>query len=183
MISEDDFKKGYKCTQLEDILQSVYIPNLTIKPRPADKKTESQGLQSQPSSPEETGSGRTDFKIIFTWLQKEAKVKKIIKLKVDDSQELAHQDMVIEEAVAPFDVEVLDWVKVDLCGETIAKIAPNIRHLNLYWSGKNAVLRGWSDSDGGLAGLRSLERIDVFLQSVSVTFSRSWQRNPLTERG
>ncbi|KAK6206582.1 hypothetical protein LQW54_007652 [Pestalotiopsis sp. IQ-011] len=165
VISEHDFKKGYKCTQLEDILQSVYIPNLTIKPRPADKKPESQGLQSQPSRAKETGSGRTDFKIIFNWLQKEAKVKKIIRLKVDDSQELAHQDMVIEEAVAPFDVEVLDWVKVDLCGETIARIAPNIRHLNLYWSGKNAVLRGWSDSDGGLAGLRSLERIDVSLQS------------------
>ena len=45
-----------------------------------------------------------------------------------------------------FDIEVLDWRRVDLCPETIRRSAPSVQILYLQWSGSNAVLRGWSES-------------------------------------
>ncbi|RSL48086.1 hypothetical protein CEP54_013099 [Fusarium duplospermum] len=172
-ISEEDFKRGYKCAKLEDTLQFVRIPHLIIKPTPpAPSASEPDDhLERHPELPssKDPALGRTDLGIIFRWLRADARVEKIIKLIVDDSRDPPHCDEEIENAVKPFGVEVWDWCKIDLCCETIAKTAPNARQINLYWSGKNAVLRGWSDREGGLARLPDLEQVVVFLRSVSST--------------
>jgi len=113
------------------------------------------------------GAGRTDLGIIFRWLRSYPNnVEKIIKLIVDDRQHPAHSDEEIENAVKPFKVEIWDWRKVDLCGETIAAAADEARQVNLYWSGNNAVLRGWSDPEGGLARLKNLTKVIVFPESA-----------------
>ncbi|OHE93567.1 hypothetical protein CORC01_11164 [Colletotrichum orchidophilum] len=168
-ISEEDFTLGYQCAKLEDTLQSVCIPNLTIKPlppiQPVGKPDDDIKLRQEHPSRRQPVVGRTDLGIIFDWLQNKAKVKKIIKLDVDDSNHPPHCDEAIEKATKPFDIEVWNWVKIDLCCDTIAKVAPKARHIMLYWSGNNAVLRGWSDSRNGLARLQYLEKVDVFLRS------------------
>ncbi|KAF4466269.1 intracellular serine protease [Fusarium albosuccineum] len=173
-ISEEDFIQGYKCAKLEDTLQFVRIPRLVIKPTPpAGKPDEDAGRQPDDDMGKQSefppscdaAIGRKDLGIIFRWLRTDAEVKKIIKLIVDDSRDPPHCDEEIENAVKPFDVEVWDWLKVDLCCETIAKAAPKARSINLYWSGKNAVLRGWSDPQGGLARLPNLQQVKIFLRS------------------
>lgn len=47
-----------------------------------------------------------------------------------------------------FDIEVFDWVKIDLCSDTIFKAAPYAHKICLYSSGNYAVLRSWSATDG-----------------------------------
>ncbi|RYP61446.1 hypothetical protein DL770_009787 [Monosporascus sp. CRB-9-2] len=179
-IEEADFKAGYKCANLEDTLKLVHIPHLAIKskPRPAPAPTADQTDDEHiPIKPLDLALGRTDLSIIFKWLGEEAGVEKIIELIVDDSHPPPHTDRQIEESVKPFDVEIWNWHKVDLCVETIAVAAPNVREVNLYWSGNNAVLRGWSDSKGGLAQLRHLRKVTVHPQSGSIEGSERDERN------
>ncbi|KAF5573096.1 intracellular serine protease [Fusarium pseudoanthophilum] len=162
-LSEDDFREGYKCAKFDDTLQSVRIPRFVVKPGPTKKAIEAGGNTADDEK--DPTEGRKDLCIIFDWLHKEAKVKKIFKVTVDDLGDTPHCDYAIEEALKKFDVEVWDWCKSDLCCETVAKTAPNARRVNLYWSGRNAVLRGWGDPQGGLASLAHLEQVDIFLQS------------------
>ncbi|KAM0263347.1 hypothetical protein ACHAQJ_001203 [Trichoderma viride] len=170
-ILESDFKAGYKCANLEDTLQVVRISHLIIKPtstsqsigeRESSYENDSKPLELQVAN--NFSTGRKNLGIIFRWLRDQAKVEKIIKLVVDDFSQPSHTDEEIEEAAKLFDIKIWDWRKVDLCCNTIAAIAPNVRHINLYWSGNNAVLLGWSHPDGGLAQLPSLERVHIFPQ-------------------
>ena len=146
----------------------VHIPHLVIKPTPtpAPPTVDQANEQYNPTKPLNLALGRTDLSVIFNWLRDDANVKKIIELIVDDSHYPPHTDSQIEESVSPFNVEIWNWHKIDLCAETIAKAAPNVREVVLYWSGKNAVLRGWSDSEGGLAQLCHLTKVTVHPQPV-----------------
>lgn len=111
--------------------------------------------EKQKSVPE--GEGRTDFCAIFDWLRNTGGVKKILKIVVEDDHppsteaknfRHAHSDAAIEQALSDFDIEIWDWRKIDMSIETIAKVAPNVREMHLYYSGNNAVLQGWSSSKG-----------------------------------
>ncbi|KAM6482792.1 hypothetical protein HDV62DRAFT_335409 [Trichoderma sp. SZMC 28011] len=171
-ISEKDFKLGYKCANLEDTLLCVRIPYLIIKPTAPEQQVVEQTYEQLAKLSDSTSKGspigRTDLGIVFDWLRNDANVGKIIKLIVDDSHHPPHSDEEIEKAVKPFQVEVWDWQKIDLCCETIAEAAPQARQVNLYWSGNNAVLRGWSDPEGGLARLPYLKEVNVFPQSRGI---------------
>lgn len=112
------------------------------------------------SNPDEDCLGRRDYEIIFGWLKKKG-VKQIIHLAVDDYQPRSHSCESIERALEDFKVvKVWDWCKPDIDSETLFKAAPDVQELVLYWSGSNAVLRGWSEPEG-LNKLRRLEKVTV----------------------
>lgn len=70
-----------------------------------------------------------------------------------------------------FDIEVLDWRRVDLCPETIRRSVPSVRILYLQWSGSNAVLRGWSEPEG-LVQLEELQYIHLHYSPALMTSRR-----------
>ncbi|GAB1195667.1 hypothetical protein APSETT444_004929 [Aspergillus pseudonomiae] len=74
-------------------------------------------------------------------------VKKIIKISVDDDEDLPHSDEVIE-TLGKFGIEEWDWRRKDLCSSVILKAAQNSRKVFLCSTGNKAVLRSWSAPDG-----------------------------------
>lgn len=80
-------------------------------------------------------------------------VIKIIRVVVEDDPADFHSDEVIEHSLRGFDVEEWKWFKWDLCIDTILEAAPNVREVNLYWSGNKAILKSWTAPDG-LVSLR-----------------------------
>ncbi|KAK1638700.1 hypothetical protein BDP81DRAFT_422513 [Colletotrichum phormii] len=126
------------------------------------------------------GSSRyTDHLQFFNWFR-EWGVRKIFKVVVYDGDH-PHRDEEIEKALAgfvhgkkkypSFDVEVLDWHKEDLCPEVIQTATPQVRELHLHWSGRNSVLRGWSESEG-LPALEHLQRVYIYYTAPSIEESR-----------
>ncbi|KAK6227481.1 hypothetical protein QIS74_01036 [Colletotrichum tabaci] len=122
----------------------------------------------------------TDQLQFFRWFRSWG-VEKILKVVVDDRAH-PHRDEEIEEVLAglrgkeplhqrSFDVEVLDWRKEDLCPEVIRTAAPQVRELHLYWSGRNSVLRGWSEPEG-LPLLESLRTVYLYYTQPSVSMRR-----------
>lgn len=105
----------------------------------------------------------------FDWLREKG-VKRILKVIVDDLEGPAHSDEAIEKVLHGFDVEILDWRKVDLCPELICKASRKMKEVYLRWSGNNAVLRAWSEPDG-LKKLEDLTKIHLYIKQVSSTIS------------
>lgn len=136
------------------------------------------------------GAGRRDMETFFKWLR-DKNVTNIIKVIVEDRKgSTPHSDQAIETALKEFDVEILDWRKVDIDPRTIWEATrgdrSNLRELHLCkncsarllspstiqaadiftgWSGNNALLRSWSELDG-LPKLKNLNRI--FLHQTQV---------------
>lgn len=131
--------------KFEEILQYVVVPNLSV-------------VTSQPNSTDKLPDckGRKDYWRIFNWLRLQ-KVKRVLRVIVQDHHPIPHSDEMIERALDGFGVENWDWNKLDICPKTIRKAAPTIRDLTLYSSGNNAVLRSWS----GLGGLAELKDVSV----------------------
>lgn len=77
----------------------------------------------------------------------------------------SHSDENIEKALGGFKIENWDWQKVDLCIDTIATAAPEVKEVHLYWSGNNAILRGWG-AQGGLNQLSRLEKVYLHINQV-----------------
>ncbi|KAG7042619.1 Intracellular serine protease [Colletotrichum scovillei] len=126
------------------------------------------------------GSSRyTDHLQFFNWFR-EWGVRKIFKVVVYDGDH-SHRDEEVEKALAgfvrgkkkypSFDVEVLDWHKEDLCPEVIQTATPQVRELHLHWSGRNSVLRGWSEPEG-LPALEYLQKVYVYYSVPSIEESR-----------
>jgi len=65
-----------------------------------------------------------------------------------DDVDTPYNDTVIETALKGFGVEVFDWMKLDICSETIFDASPEVQEIVLYSSGNRAVLRSWSGEDG-----------------------------------
>lgn len=139
--------------EFEDILQYVHIPK--FKPSQPPQRRSNKRLPKR--SPE-------DIERIFQSEKLEG-VKTILKIVVEDLEEPPHTDTAIERFLKPKGVETWDWKKVDICPEVIQQAAPTVRHLNLYWSGRNAVLRGWSEQEG-LRRLKQLEKITLHVLPV-----------------
>ncbi|KAF3063842.1 Major intracellular serine protease [Daldinia childiae] len=85
-----------------------------------------------------------------------------------------HSDEAIEVCLERFKVEVLDWQKVDLCPGVISKIGSHLREVSLHWSGRNAVLRGWSEQYG-LVQCPKLIRINLQFPKNLATSNRTMQ--------
>lgn len=171
-LSEKRLQDSLRHLELEDILQYVAIPQVKIEGKPVVIKG-----NRQPPKPD--AKGRSDVRHVFNWLKddKQKKVKTVLKVIVDDLQEPAHHDEAIEECLDGLGVEVWDWRKIDISPEVIKKVAPDVREIHLYWSGNNAVLRGWSEPEG-LRQLKKLEKIH--LHPYQVTSPESLSSTKLT---
>lgn len=58
-----------------------------------------------------------------------------------------------------------DWRRADISADVIAAAAPDVEHVNLYWSGNPAVLRGWGDARG-ISRLAKLKTLKVYASPV-----------------
>jgi hypothetical protein len=103
---------------------------------------------------------------IFDWLRKHG-VKKIFRVIVRGDEAAPHSDDLIIASLKDFDVEFLDWEKLDLCSETVREAAPNVSEMVLRASGSRAVLRSWSAQDG-LVALPKLKRVEIHFHQVSM---------------
>ncbi|KAK1527166.1 uncharacterized protein CCOS01_07428 [Colletotrichum costaricense] len=135
-------------------------------------------LENDQNTP--NGSSRyTDHLQFFNWFR-EWGVRKIFKVVVFDGDH-PHRDEEVEKALAgfvrgkkkypSFDVEILDWHKEDLCPEVIQTATPQVRELHLHWSGRNSVLRGWSEPEG-LPALEYLQKVYIYYTVPSIEESR-----------
>ncbi|KAL7790945.1 hypothetical protein V8C37DRAFT_161785 [Trichoderma ceciliae] len=149
-----------------DTLAYVYIP--TVQHSPDSKPTAkisnkshpmNQGVARQKTLTENPNIGRSSLIGVFDKLH-ELGVKSILRLQVEDRESPSHTDAAIERALqgrdsvsdeksrGPISVETWDWRKPDLSIDVISFAAPTVEHVNLYWSGNPAVLRGWGCAEG-----------------------------------
>ncbi len=70
-----------------------------------------------------------------------------------------------------------DWRKPDLSIDVIIFAAPDVVNLNLYWSGNEAVLKGWS-CPTGIPKLKKLKELKVVAAPVSVPTALSFSLPP-----
>ncbi|EWZ96832.1 hypothetical protein FOWG_04078 [Fusarium oxysporum f. sp. lycopersici MN25] len=156
-IYEDSFKQSYDHINFDQVLRYVSFRRIELqKPPVSAVKARLTRNRTQTSS---KGRGRGDLTVFFNWLKGKG-VKHILKVMVDDLKDPSHSDKALEDCLRPFEVEILDWTKVDLCPETILTACRNVRQLYLRWSGNRAILRAWSEPEG-LAKLEKLEAVHL----------------------
>lgn len=97
---------------------------------------------------------RCEVRDILRWLEFR-RVSRILSLQVHDSFHSPHTEETIEMAVKPFNVDTLDWRRMDLSIDCILEAAKDVKVLSLYSSGNLAVLSHWS----GVDGLVRLEKV------------------------
>ncbi|KFG80924.1 intracellular serine protease [Metarhizium anisopliae] len=144
-LTKTDFKKHFGHLQFDSALQYVAFPQSTL-----DKGEDNRHVLRQ---------GRTDMVFFFEWLAQKG-VERIIKVIVEDLKAPSHSDQAIEKSLKPFNVEMLDWRRADLDPVSLARIGQCLREVHLYWSGRNTVLRAWSEKEG-LALIPTLETIYI----------------------
>ncbi|TGO35166.1 hypothetical protein BHYA_0168g00220 [Botrytis hyacinthi] len=166
-IDPEEFIESFEHVKLDTVLQYVAYPNVQVHPAPDYP----YALDTFTGD----GNGRCDMMFFFQWL-KDKGVKRILKVIVDDSNTPAHSDEAIENALQGFDVETLDWRKVDLCPETMWTSSRKLREVHLQWSGNNAVLRGWSEPEG-LRRLEDLTKFHLHVKQDLESHSRMQKKN------
>ena len=92
----------------------------------------------------------------FTWLRDKKKVRRIVKLLVDDHSTQPCSDEIIEQCLAGFEIRYLNWNKDDFCLSSLIDNTPNIRELSVSWSGNYSTLMGWSNEKYGLGQLKKV---------------------------
>ncbi|KAK1147923.1 hypothetical protein N8T08_000439 [Aspergillus melleus] len=147
-------------------LSYVHIPILVNEdaeetpPMGPKRYTSRHTTSSTTAVPRNPRLGRRSLVSVFDKLYY-AGVRQILYLDVEDKA-APHTDEAIERALAGYDwlgptkssrgeritVETWNWRKIDLSIDVICHAAPEVRHLHLYWSGNQAVLRGWASKDG-----------------------------------
>lgn len=143
--TEKEFRKHFSHLKFDTVLHYVAFPQI--------------GFIQDDDSDNPRQRSRKDMAILFQWLRDQG-VRRIIKVIVDDLGKPCHSDEDIENALDGFEVEILDWRRLDLCPVTISKVSKSLREVHLRWSGRNTVLRGWSEREG-LAKVSSLEAIHM----------------------
>jgi len=150
------FTQSFNNVTFDNVLKYVAFPAVHVK----DWRDKPERL-----APLEKARGRFDMLFFFNWLR-EKRVKRILKVIVEDNEQPPHSDEAIELALQGFDVETLDWSKPDLEPETICNACDKLKDVVLHWSGNNAVLRAWSDPEG-LRKLSKLSVINLIVDDVS----------------
>lgn len=156
--------------RFDEVLMYVRFPNVTVirSGRKAPKPRE-------PDRP----AVRQDMEFFFKWLYAKG-VRRILRVEVEESEKRYHSDESIQTSLEKFVVEHLDWQKTDLDPRVICQLGSKAHHpsyedgegsrsnglrnqlreVTLKWSGNNAVLRGWSESEG-LPLLEKLETVNL----------------------
>lgn len=92
---------------------------------------------------------------LFQWLTKVKKVRRILKLIVEDNDLFPCGEASIRNCLGALDdIRYLDWKRPNISIETLKK-AKQVVELWLYSTGINAVLSGWAD-EGGLQTLKTV---------------------------
>lgn len=165
-----DFEDSYAGFKFDDVLQYVRFGHIELDRKLPRSRRQGQVSDSSP------GEGREDIACFFDWLRTK-KVSNIIKVTVEDRVGTPHSDEAIERALSGFNVEILEWRKVDIDPQAIWSAcritdqAPVLRELHLWWSGNNAILRAWSETDG-LGKLPELVTVHIYQAQVSVVSCR-----------
>ncbi|KAL2842897.1 hypothetical protein BJY01DRAFT_235833 [Aspergillus pseudoustus] len=142
--------------EFEDVLQYIHIPNFPTSKEQQFSKRKSRGEAIDQILQNERLKGVTT----------------VLKIVVEDLEGQPHTDMAIERSLRGKGVEIWDWRKVDMCPEVIQQAAPDVRDLHLYWSGRNVVLRGWSE-ESGLRRLQNLEQLTIHVLESSESEERT----------
>jgi len=102
---------------------------------------------------------RDEVNKILRWLSLEKGVKKIMELRVIDSEREPHDEEKIADAVREFDIEILDWNRPDLSIDCIVDAAPKVEELHLYsWNWTS--LSQWTGDEGAII----LTKVRAFAQ-------------------
>ncbi|KAK4465297.1 hypothetical protein QBC42DRAFT_248615 [Cladorrhinum samala] len=130
---------------LEPIMASI-----TLKlPQPGEPR------QPQAAGPEhEQAEDQKHLITVFNWLKGNKRVREVLKLTVKDNPDHPCSDHTVRECLKGLKVRYLDWDRPDLCANSCT-IVPSVLKLDLYWSGLDAVLWSWSDTEG----LRTLQEL------------------------
>ncbi|KAF4968446.1 hypothetical protein FSARC_4140 [Fusarium sarcochroum] len=153
------FLKHFDYLQFERILKHAAFPQIELE---NNRETSNAKAQS-----------KEDITFFFEWLGGKG-VARIINVVVDDLKTPSHSDQAIEKALLPFDVEILDWRRLDLDPVSLCRIGNQLREIYLYWGGRNAVLRAWSEKEG-LARIPTLEVIHLCQQEAFESSERTEQ--------
>lgn len=95
-LSESDFCKTFNHLKFESILQYVAFPHVDLEMDESNSASESRGRVR-----------RNPMVVFFDWLRNDERgVKRIIKVIVDDLDEVSHTDEAIEQALTGFVSEV-----------------------------------------------------------------------------
>ncbi|KAF7930842.1 hypothetical protein BELL_0266g00130 [Botrytis elliptica] len=161
-INSDQLESFFENQKFDDILQRVSVPaSFTLV---ESETAANSGRIRTPAAPSKSSSkGLSNLESVFGWLREKMKVKTILSISVKDLDSPAHSDESIEKALVGFGVETWDWQKIDISTGVIETVAPDVRVVHLYWSGNNAVLRGWGE-EGGLKQLKHLEAVYIHTQ-------------------
>ncbi|KAH7020453.1 hypothetical protein EDB80DRAFT_561533 [Ilyonectria destructans] len=152
-----------------ETLAYVYLPTVLHSPssnpsaEPGKKSYQKNpGMAENRSLQENPDVGRTSLVSVFDKLH-QLGVRNILRLCVEDREQPSHTDATIEIALQgreslapptegrssrPISIENWDWRKPDLSIDVIIFAAPTVEHVNLYWSGNQAVLRAWGCREG-----------------------------------
>lgn len=163
MLAKSEIEQHISILDFENILQYVDVPMISSTEQVANQRSKPLRARIQ-----QDGGGRTDVQTVFELLRDKG-VKTILEVTVDDLGHPAHSDSAIEKALCwgtpsqTMNVEVWNWKKVDISPDLICKVANDVTSVQLYWSGRNAVLRAWSEEEG-LPKLARLRHIALHVQ-------------------
>ncbi|KAJ4187362.1 hypothetical protein NW767_012275 [Fusarium falciforme] len=104
-----------------------------------------------PDFPEAQAGGmknteRSEAKVIMEWLRTKKEVTGIYELRVRDSLFFPHSEEAIAQCLHGFDVEILDWMRVDMSAKPLLKTCRNLKKLMLY-AGNWATLSYWTSEE------------------------------------
>ncbi|KAH6867711.1 hypothetical protein B0T10DRAFT_467712 [Thelonectria olida] len=77
---------------------------------------------------------RVEVKLVLDWLRDSKRVPGIYELRIRDSLYLPHKEEVISQCLGEFDVEVLDWMRVDMSIKPLLDTYGLLKKLTLYVS-------------------------------------------------
>lgn len=98
---------------------------------------------------------------VFNWLKKDKKVQTILSLTVKDNPKHFCSDYTVELCLRELEVMYLNWNRPDMCANSIS-LPKSLLEISLYWTGLNAVLWSWSDTEG----LRTLKKVSAIIAST-----------------
>ncbi|RSL61222.1 hypothetical protein CEP53_005192 [Fusarium sp. AF-6] len=159
-LTRADFRRHFGHLRFDTILQYVAFPQIE--------------LDDHKQIPDRRYAGKEDMTFFFDWLRQQG-VSRIIKVIVDDLKSPSHSDAAIEKALKPFNVEILDWRRLDLDPVSLSEVGQCLREVTLHWSGRNSVLRAWSEKEG-LAMIPTLEVVNL-VQTEGLESSERTRQN------
>ncbi|KAM0186999.1 hypothetical protein ACHAPA_002877 [Fusarium lateritium] len=177
--------------RFDEVLMYVRFPNVTV--------IRTGRKAAKPREPDRPAV-RQDMEFFFKWLYAKG-VRRILRVEVEETEKSYHSDESIQSSLEKFVVEHLDWQKTDLDPRVICQLGSKadhpsyedgedsklnvfknqLREVTLKWSGNNAVLRGWSESEG-LPLLEKLEIVNLNIPPKSDMFDTTpWIATNLEE--